>query len=159
MKNTWADKMTPKQRNKVNEQLGHLEQPAIDSALEEYAAANEFISSDFAGSAGAISGIFGGGSIVLGVSFVSELSSDFKVFVVVFAILIAAISYLAMSKNSANDAPRRAAIVVCQLRSSVPAVPAVESRRSGTGSGIVAGASAGVAIALAYLAFTKRNAR
>lgn len=114
----WPSKLTLKQKRKVNNELHSLGQPDVEEGIEEYLATNEFLASDYSGSSSAVTGILAGISVVFGIWFVDAIPLGFKVYVVVFAGLIAGIPLLSMHRNSSHDATRRATIAIVRERAS-----------------------------------------
>lgn len=158
MKKSRAMELTPAQRTRIDKELDYLEQRGVEGKFEEYLAANEFTSADHAGGLGALSGLFGGASILLALAFGAGLSAGFKIYLAVLAMLLTAISFWAMRKNTSRDAPRRAAAALCQWRASAvsPAPLATECAHRAATARVAAGAAATV-LAAAYLFGAKRK--
>lgn len=156
---SWPRGLTPKQKRKINEDLRSLGQPDVEVGFEEYLATNEFIAADYSGSAGAIAGTLSALSIVVGIWFVGSIPTGFKFYIAAFAVAIAGVSFLAMYKNSAHDAPRRAVQAIIQERLSK--TDQGSAVRSGVGqtSTVAVGGAAVVAAAVTYFVLAARRLR
>ncbi len=155
----WLKRLTTKQRRMVNEELRSLGQADVADGIEEYLATNEYMTSDFSGSSGAISGLLSGISIIVGIWFVDAISLGPKIYVVAFAGMIVSVSLIAMYKHGVHDATRLATVAIIQERA---------SRHEGSGAGrssldsmnwFMTATAATASAALTYLIVGRRRAK
>ena len=126
--------------------------------VEEYLAVNEYIASDFSGSAGAITGMLSALSIAVGTLFVEAIPLGFKIYVVSFAVIIAGVSFLAMYKNGSHDATRRAVLAIYQERVSSQAREVVVQSPAGRTNPLIVGSVAIGSAVLTYLVLGSHKA-